>query len=297
MVHGLPHGMMYGMSIGPDGRATCAAVPPQAQTVPAPVSSAPTPVNAAPKAGTEWKQEKHALVTRWREERCALKEQIKNLKAGSQTDKKALKEQVKLLRQQVQSTKKDLQRMPTEGVMLARFVSDVTLPDGTEVAPGANLVKTWRFRNDSTKPWPEGTVLALVSKKGDKLGAPETTPVPICQPGQEVDIAVPLVAPAQAGRYVAYFRLCGPGGKKFGQRVWAMLTVFDSSSSSGDEKEKEVSTQLLAQYAPQLKVLVEMGYTDVALNLRVLRKVNGVLQKAVAVLIRRQQRKGALPTF
>jgi len=284
----MPHGMMHGMSIGPDGRATCAAVP---------VSSAPTPVTAAPKAGQEWKQEKQAIVNRWREERCALKEQIKTLKAGNQTDKKALKEQIKLLRKQVHSTKKDLQHMPTEGVMLARFVSDVTLPDGTEVAPGANVVKTWRFRNDATKPWPEGTVLAMVSKKGDKLGAPESTPVPICQPGEEVDVSVPLVAPAQAGRYVAYFRLSGPGGKKFGQRVWAMLTVFDSSSSSGDEKEKEVETQLLAQFAPQLKVLVEMGYTDIKLNVRVLRKVNGVLEKAVAVLIRRQQRKGALPTF
>jgi hypothetical protein len=281
--HGLPHGMVHGMAIGPDGRATCAAMPDhQAQ------------VQVA-KATPEWKQEKQALAARWKEERGALKEQIKALKVGNHSDKKELKEQIKLLRQQVQATKKDLQRMPKDGIMQARFVSDVTLPDGSEVAPGAKLVKTWRFRNDSAKAWPEGSVLALISKKGDKLGAPETTPVPLCLPGQEVEVSVPIVAPAQAGRYTAYFRISGPSGKKFGQRVWASITVFDSSSSSGDEK--EVPAQCLAQYAGQLKVLAEMGYTDVKTNVRILRKVNGVLEKAVALLIKRQQRKGALPTF
>jgi hypothetical protein len=32
--------------------------------------------------------------------------------------------------------------------LMARFVKDITIPDGTRVYPGTSIIKTWRIRND-----------------------------------------------------------------------------------------------------------------------------------------------------
>lgn len=114
----------------------------------------------------------------------------------------------------------------------ARFVRDVTFPDGTTVFPGAVLRKTWRIRNDGNEAWPEG--VALVSAGGDDLlshVSESSIPVPpVVSAGDEFEISVQLTVPDAAGRYVAYFRLCTAEGSAFGQRMWADLRVTDEES-------------------------------------------------------------------
>merc|ERR1719231_1096364 len=51
-------------------------------------------------------------------------------------------------------------------------------------------------------------------------------------PGEEVDVAVEMVAPAEIGRYLGYWRLVGPHGRrKFGQRVWCHVQVVDPAAA------------------------------------------------------------------
>merc|ERR1719498_1080313 len=51
-------------------------------------------------------------------------------------------------------------------------------------------------------------------------------------PGEEVDVSVDLVAPQEHGRYVGYWRLTGPmGRKKWGQRFWTHIHVVDPRPS------------------------------------------------------------------
>jgi next-to-BRCA1 protein 1 len=259
---------------------------------------------AGEKAGDKaagWKEEKGRMVERFKSDKEKLHAAVKQLKESKAADKERLKGQVQVLRTQLREHKQELKRMPREAVMGGRFVADVTLPDGTEVPPGAKIVKTWRFRNETGKAWPEGTKLVWVGKKCDRLGAPEEIAVPLAQPGQEVDISVPLCFPEAPGRYNAYFRLCGPMGRKFGQRVWVMATVLPDSS--GDEKEKSdkcgatvtanVSNDDLVKYATHLKALNDMGYTQVNNNVRLLKRFDGNLEKVAGKLIKRQQMKGA----
>merc|ERR1719352_1356626 len=60
-------------------------------------------------------------------------------------------------------------------------------------------------------------------------------------PGEEVDVAVDLVAPQEHGRYVGYWRLTGPmGRKKWGQRVWAHIHVVDPQAEPQPPTEKEM---------------------------------------------------------
>ena len=74
------------------------------------------------------------------------------------------------------------------------------------------------------------------------------TPV---MPGEEVDVAVDLVAPQEHGRYVGYWRLTGPmGRKKWGQRVWAHIHVVDPHAEPQPPTEKQFAyAQTLAMQA------------------------------------------------
>lgn len=50
----------------------------------------------------------------------------------------------------------------------AAFVSDVTIPDGTVIAPGAAFTKTWRIQNAGTCTW--NTSYAVVFASGTQMG-------------------------------------------------------------------------------------------------------------------------------
>jgi len=116
---------------------------------------------------------------------------------------------------------------------MARFVKDVTLPDGSSVFPGAVVTKTWRIRNDGQCAWPDGVVLAFSS--GDLLGAsPDqlSRAVSRLQPNEEADISVNLTVPEELGRYITYFRLRTSTGNIFGQRLWADLRVNEEDPDS-----------------------------------------------------------------
>merc|ERR1719281_2415198 len=87
-----------------------------------------------------------------------------------------------------------------------------------------------------------GTQIIFVG--GDRMGAAGTVPLsrdrPV-MPGEEVDVAVDLVAPQEHGRYVGYWRLTGPmGRKKWGQRVWAHIHVVDPQAEPQPPTEKEM---------------------------------------------------------
>lgn len=85
------------------------------------------------------------------------------------------------------------------------FVSDVNLPDNTQVNAGQPFTKTWRVKNDGTCAWgPIGVLNALVFTGGYQMGAPEVVPLKdVVEPGQTTDISVPLTAPATPGTYVS----------------------------------------------------------------------------------------------
>jgi len=119
----------------------------------------------------------------------------------------------------------------------ARFVHDVTFPDGTTVPPGTVYLKVWRVRNDGTVAWPDGST--IVPAGGDLFTAVDFSDLlPSAPVGEEVDIAVQLTAPLDTGRHVAYFRLQTREGTNFGHRLWSDIRVsteeeIDAASTTG----------------------------------------------------------------
>ncbi len=98
----------------------------------------------------------------------------------------------------------------------ATFVSDVTIPDDSQVNPGAAFTKTWRVRNDGTCTWgPSLALNALAFTGGSHLSGPDQVSLATrVAPGQTVDLSVNLVAPTTPGVYTSEwkFRVDGVSG-------------------------------------------------------------------------------------
>jgi len=191
----------------------------------------------------------------------------------------------------------------------ARFISDVTVEDGTQFAPGASFVKIWKMRNVGSFAWPEPTRLVFVG--GDVLSPTETVIVPSLQPGEEVDITVDMVAPSSPGRYVSKFRLCTPEGTRFGHSIWADITVVEPkaeepvvekvSEKPVETPKKEPETPVVVTipvetpketakdneegYSEVIDQLAGMGFTNRELSLRMLKANNGDILLTVHQLL------------
>jgi hypothetical protein len=91
----------------------------------------------------------------------------------------------------------------------AQFIRDVTIPDGSQVEPGASFTKTWRLKNAGACTW---TGYSLVFDSGDLMGATSPQPIGNVGPGQEVDLSVNFTAPSTAGSYRSYWRIRNSSG-------------------------------------------------------------------------------------
>merc|ERR1719473_1553271 len=87
-------------------------------------------------------------------------------------------------------------------------------------------------------------------------------------PGEEVDVAVEMVAPKELGRYLGYWRLVGPlGRRKFGQRVWAHVQVVDPASAEAvptmaDEELQRTAAEIAAEIASKKSAITSADGPD-----------------------------------
>lgn len=113
----------------------------------------------------------------------------------------------------------------------ASFVADVTIADGSYVAPGSTFTKTWRIRNNGTTTWTTNYKLVFVS--GTQMANQSSVNLPYnVMPGQTVDISVQMTAPAEAGSYKSSWMLMNESGSQFGvgancmTPVWAQIVNY-----------------------------------------------------------------------
>ena len=118
-----------------------------------------------------------------------------------------------------------------------QFVADVTIPDGTTIAPGTTFTKTWRLRNVGNCTWT--TSYALVFSSGTAMTSQTAVNFPSnVGPGQTVDLSVPLTAPTTSGQYFGYWQLRDASGNMFGlggnanKSFWVEINVSSTSTSN-----------------------------------------------------------------
>lgn len=114
----------------------------------------------------------------------------------------------------------------------AVLLRDVTIPDGTQVNPGAKFTKTWEFLNNGTCPW-IGYTLKFAA--GDQMSAPLSAPVAETLLKEKVQVSVELTAPTANGSYTGYFTLNNPNGKDvpigIEKTFWVKINVGSGGTS------------------------------------------------------------------
>jgi uncharacterized protein YkwD len=116
---------------------------------------------------------------------------------------------------------------PPDCTNSASFVSDVTIPDNTEIVGGTNFTKTWRVMNTGTCVW--GPDYTLTHYSNERMGAPAVVPLGITYQGQTLDISVELTAPTSTGSHRGDFVIKNPAGliMKINEdsRLWLIINV------------------------------------------------------------------------
>ena len=116
----------------------------------------------------------------------------------------------------------------------AAFVSDITIPDNSDLNAGQAFTKTWQIRNTGTCIWWSGYTLSHYSENA--LGAPESVPLPRTNSGEIADISIDLIAPDTAGTYQGNFVVKNPDGLIMkvdnDSRLWVIFNVKDSVAAT-----------------------------------------------------------------
>jgi len=105
----------------------------------------------------------------------------------------------------------------------SHYESDITIPDNTEIAFSTAFTKTWEVTNNGTCDWGEGFYLKHAG--GDRLGGPESAPVPEVKAGETVQVSVRLIAPDKPGTYVSKWQICAEGYQCFGAVLFAKIVA------------------------------------------------------------------------
>ena len=160
---------------------------------------------------------------------------------------------------------------PVNCKVQAVLLEDVTIPDDTVLEAGENFTKTWRFKNTGTCHWKGYTINFLT---GDRMGAPDSAPIPDTIAGDSVDVSLVLTAPTTDGSYSGYFTLKDADGESIlvgtERTFWLKIIVGrggagensnsspassgSSSTTSGSAASCDVSEN--ASYVVQIQVLV-----------------------------------------
>ncbi len=91
---------------------------------------------------------------------------------------------------------------------------DVNVPDGTQMTPGQQFIKTWKIKNDGICTWGAGYKIVYAGYNDQMSGVPQPLNG-VIGPGQEVEISVQFKAPTKAGEYVSAWTMQNANGIRF----------------------------------------------------------------------------------
>ncbi|OQX61864.1 MAG: hypothetical protein B5M51_06905 [Anaerolinea sp. 4484_236] len=103
------------------------------------------------------------------------------------------------------------------------WVADVSVPDGTEMSPGQEFIKTWKIKNTGTCIWGAGYGLGFGF--GHEMNGQALALSASVAPGEEVEVSVQFKAPVEAGEYSSTWRMSNGAGVYFGESIYVLIVV------------------------------------------------------------------------
>lgn len=103
------------------------------------------------------------------------------------------------------------------------WISDVTIPDGTEVTANSTLDKRWEVENSGNCNWDERYRLRLIA--GPAMNAVQEQALYPARAGTKAVIQILFRAPAETGKYRSAWQAYNPGGQPFGDPIFIDISV------------------------------------------------------------------------
>jgi len=127
------------------------------------------------------------------------------------------------------STSESLAALSSSTCDSSAYVSDVSIPDGTELYPDQEFTKTWTLKNTGTCTWTASYELTFYS--GNKMSGSAIAIDESVAPGSEVQVSVSMTAPSTTGTYTGYWRLANGSGSAFGESIYVEIVVTEDAST------------------------------------------------------------------
>jgi hypothetical protein len=105
----------------------------------------------------------------------------------------------------------------------ARFVEDLTIPDGENVSPGQQIDKRWSVQNTGTCDW--GPDYRLVRISRDAFTGPDEFALYPARAGTDAVWQILLEAPQFLGEHSSRWQAQAPDGSRFGDDVFVDVVV------------------------------------------------------------------------
>jgi hypothetical protein len=105
----------------------------------------------------------------------------------------------------------------------ARFLEDLTFPDGEVVVPDQTIDKRWAVQNTGSCDW--GPDYRLLHLGEDEFEAPEAVALYPARRGTNAIWQVELHAPREVGQYISQWQAQAPDGTMFGDVVYILIFV------------------------------------------------------------------------
>jgi hypothetical protein len=103
------------------------------------------------------------------------------------------------------------------------YVQDLSVPDGSNFAPGQTIDKRWQVRNSGTCSWDRRYGLKLIS--GDAMGNEPLLPLFPARAGAAAILEIHFTAPPSGGLYECHWQAVDPQGQPFGDAVYMQVSV------------------------------------------------------------------------
>ncbi len=103
------------------------------------------------------------------------------------------------------------------------FIEDKSIPDGTEIKPGAAIKKEWEVKNSGTCNWGAGYTVQLIG--GPSLDAPSRQDLFPARSGTSLTIQLDFIAPQEPGNYRSAWQAYNPAELAFGDSFYIDIVV------------------------------------------------------------------------
>lgn len=110
------------------------------------------------------------------------------------------------------------------------FVSDMTIPDNTQMQAGHNFTKTWKVQNSGSCAWDAG--FKFQNTGGNSMGASAVTLPASVAAGATYEVSVPMTAPGTSGTVRSNWRMSTGTGQFFGDEVYVQIVVGSGSGAT-----------------------------------------------------------------